>query len=80
MARHDGIVVVCQEHVWFGGEFASAVAGLTDDLDREFPGWGACGNRGCVWEGAILYDYTSYTRNQGAGIGSGAAAAACFDA
>jgi len=70
VARHNHSVVVCQEHVWFGGEFASAVAGLTDDLDREFPGWGACGNRGCVWEGAVLYDYTCYTRNQGAGIGT----------
>jgi hypothetical protein len=70
VARHDGSVVVCQEHVWFGGEFASAVAGLAEDLDRDFPGWGVCGNRGCVWEGAALYDYTSYTRNQGAGIGA----------
>ena len=70
IAGEDGSVIICQEHVWFGGEFASAVAALTEDLDRDFPGWGACGNRGCVWEGAVLYDYTSYTRNQGAGIGA----------
>jgi hypothetical protein len=66
----DSSVVICQEHVWFGGEFAAAVAALAEDLDREFPRWGACGNRGCVWEGEVLYDYTSYTRNQGGGIGA----------
>src|SRR6476469_5133247 len=70
VARYDGVVVLCQEHVWFGIEFASAASRLAEELDRDFPGWGACGNRGCVWEGAILYDYTSYTRNQGAGIGA----------
>jgi len=70
VARYDRPVVVCQEHVWFGMEFASDVCRLAEDLDRDFPTWGACGNRGCVWEGAILYDYTSYTRNQGAGIGA----------
>jgi hypothetical protein len=70
VASQDGSVVMCQEHVWLGSEFASGVAGLTEDLDREFPRWGACGNRGCVWEGAALYDYTSYTRNQGGGIGA----------
>ena len=70
VARYDGPVVVCQEHVWFGMEFALDVCRLAEDLDRDFPTWGACGNRGCVWEGAILYDYTSYTRNQGAGIGA----------
>ena len=66
----DDRVVICQEHVWFGSEFASAAAGLAEELDREFPRWGACGNRGCVWEGEVLYDYTSYTRNQGGGIGA----------
>jgi len=70
IAGDGGSVILCQEHVWFGGEFAPAVAALTEDLNRDFPGWGACGNRGCVWEGAVLYDYTSYTRNQGAGIGA----------
>jgi hypothetical protein len=70
VGRYDGVVVVCQEHVWFGLEFASEVRRLVEDLDRIAPRWGACGNRGCVWEGAVLYDYTSYTRNQGAGIGA----------
>jgi glycosyl transferase family 2 len=70
VSRYDGVVVVCQQHVWFGIEFASEVRRLAEELDRIAPRWGACGNRGCVWEGAVLYDYTSYTRNQGAGIGA----------
>src|SRR5689334_20064083 len=68
--RYSGAVVVCQEHVWFGMEFGSEVRRLIEDLDCWFPRWGACGNRGCVWEGAVLYDYTAYTRNQGGGIGA----------
>lgn len=70
IARCEDIAVICQEHVWFGMEFPSAALELVEDLDRRFPRWGACGNRGCVWEGPVLYDYTSYTRNQGAGIGA----------
>ncbi|HEY3453550.1 MAG TPA: glycosyltransferase family A protein [Bryobacteraceae bacterium] len=70
VADYEGAVVVCQEHVWFGMEFGSEARRLIEDLDRRFPRWGACGNRGCVWEGAVLYDYTAYTRNQGGGIGA----------
>lgn len=70
VTRYDSVVVVCQEHVWFGMEFGSQVRRLIEDLDRRFSCWGACGNRGCVWEGAVLYDYTAYTRNQGGGIGA----------
>ena len=68
--RYSGAVVVCQEHVWFGIEFGSEVRHLIEDLDRRFPRWGACGNRGCVWDGAVRYDYTAYTHNQGGGIGA----------
>ena len=70
VTQHDRHVVICQEHVWFGVEFASRLTELAEELDRDFPRWGACGNRGCAWEGAVLYDYTSYTRNQGGGIGA----------
>ena len=70
VAQYDASVVVCQEHVWFGAEFAQAVSALAAELSRRFPRWGACGNRGCVWEGVNAYDYTSYIRNKGSGLGA----------
>ncbi len=61
-------VVICQEYVWFGVEFSQAVRSLTADLDLQYPGWGACGNRGCPWEATTSYDYTCFTQNEGGGL------------
>ena len=61
-------VVICQEYVWVGVEFAEAVRSLAADLNLQYPGWGACGNRGFPWEATTTYDYTCFTQNEGGGL------------
>lgn len=50
-------VLVCREDVWFGKGFGAAVEGLLAELDRDWPGWSICGNRGAAWDGRVV-DYT----------------------
>lgn len=66
--EHSGPLVICQEYVWFGVEFAEAVRSLICDLDKNYFGWGVCGNRGCTWEATKSYDYTCFTQNEGGGL------------
>jgi hypothetical protein len=68
VAQYSTPVVVCQEYVWFGVEFSLAVSSLIVDLNRQYPGWGACSNRGCTWEGTATCDYTCFTQNEGGGL------------
>lgn len=66
--RNNVPTVVCQEYVWFGSQFAAAVKSLVADLERQFPLWGACGNRGCTWEGSLTYNYTTFSKDEGSGL------------
>ncbi len=50
-------VLVCREDVWFGKGFGAAVEGLLAELDRDWPGWSICGNRGAAHDGRVV-DYT----------------------
>jgi len=63
-------LVVCREDVWFGLGFESALRNLICDLDRDWPGWSVCGNRGAAWDGQVV-DYTRFRHLPGLQCGSG---------
>jgi hypothetical protein len=63
-------VLVCREDIWFGVGFESAVAGLIADLDRQWPGWSVCGNRGAAWDSQVV-DYTRFRHLPGLHTGAG---------
>ncbi len=63
-------LVVCREDVWFGIGFENALRALVRDLDRDWPGWSICGNRGAAWDGQVV-DYTRFQRLSGLQCGSG---------
>jgi hypothetical protein len=68
IAQHDEPIVVCQEHVWLGAEFADHVLSLVEELNRTQTIWGACGNRGCLCDSSTVINYTSSAADPTAGL------------
>lgn len=46
--------LVCRDSVWIGLGMGRQVERLVEELNRRFPNWGVCGNRGVRWDNQLL--------------------------
>jgi hypothetical protein len=53
-AQRETPFLVCREYVWIGLGMGRQVGRLIEELDKRYPNWAACGNRGVRWDGQLL--------------------------